>query len=87
MDDTVKAALDGHAKLALWEEDFGKLGSKQVHDEFTSNAAIGASHANGTKFGVVRGVLVEGHEVIGREGLFQLWWDVSIEDEFKGAGE
>ena len=48
---------------------------------------MGTAHANWAKFGVVRRVLVEGHEVIGREGLFQLRWDVSIEDEFKGAGE
>ena len=28
MDDMVKAAFDGCAELALWEEDSGKLGTK-----------------------------------------------------------
>ena len=54
---------------------------------FTSNAAMGTAHANWAKFGVVGRVLVEGHEIIGGEGLLELWWDISIENEFKGAGE
>ena len=85
--DIIKATFDGYAELASREEDFGKLGSQQVHDVFSGNAAMSTAHAHWVKFGVVGRVLVEGHEVIGGKGLLELWWDISIENEFKGAGE
>ena len=36
---------------------------------------------------MVRRVFVEGHEVVGREGLFEFWWDMGVENELKGPGE
>ena len=59
----------------------------KLHDAFACKAAEGEAHADASEFGRVGWILVQSHEVVGRERGVEVCGDLAIEDEAEEVHE
>ena len=81
INEVLEASFGGNTKLTSRNKVRGKVIAMDLHDILASNPAKCRPHGDGSEFGGVSGILVKGHEVIGRNGWGKGGGHFVVEDQ------